>query len=475
VVAQPTWDIVTINPAGAICAGEQVELTATVQGGVKDASGNTNGIIQWKTVDGTDTLDVAAGIGGHVFDTPSKNIAYRPTYSNPLGNGCKLADGKELSITVNSRPSIVSMKLDGTKEDTVLCGNDIQSIINLDIEFKGKSPFRFELTESTQKGVKTQILTTMDSIYTIQLRPTETARYTISMLEDSTNCPAFTNTLTKTVTVNVTHVENLTMATTCGELIAGNKPLARVYFDIVSVPLTGNPTTADIHFVDSTCNGVNTTNQIISVSGNLNYIEFETPTDPGDYEMLLIINGCEYPFILKVLRSNSSEGGNTPLVVQRWDDVVVVNNNPDNNGGYKFTSYQWYKNGELIPGATNQYYQEIGGINGYYSVKLIGTDANNNPVQMMTCETYFAGKGATNVYPVPARTYQGITIEMSLSQEELDGAVLDIYTIAGQHLRQVKVTSNVMKIDGFAAPAAYIGKITTGTKEMKVVKMVVIE
>lgn len=52
-------------------------------------------------------------------------------------------------------------------------------------------------------------------------------------------------------------------------------------------------------------------------------------------------------------------------IKQLFDDVVAI----DNKEG-KYTSYQWYHNGELIPGATLQYYQEKGGLSGSYYVEV---------------------------------------------------------------------------------------------------------
>ncbi len=44
-----------------------------------------------------------------------------------------------------------------------------------------------------------------------------------------------------------------------------------------------------------------------------------------------------------------------------WNDVLTIDNS-DN----LFETYQWYKNGQPIEGATNQYYQENDGLDGYY-------------------------------------------------------------------------------------------------------------
>lgn len=58
-------------------------------------------------------------------------------------------------------------------------------------------------------------------------------------------------------------------------------------------------------------------------------------------------------------------------LVQIFCDVISV----DNSGildsmPNRFTSFQWYHNGEQIPGANKAYYQEKGGLNGSYSLKV---------------------------------------------------------------------------------------------------------
>jgi len=34
------------------------------------------------------------------------------------------------------------------------------------------------------------------------------------------------------------------------------------------------------------------------------------------------------------------------LVVMRWDNTLSIINNPENNGGFSFTSYRWFRNGQ---------------------------------------------------------------------------------------------------------------------------------
>lgn len=73
-----------------------------------------------------------------------------------------------------------------------------------------------------------------------------------------------------------------------------------------------------------------------------------------------------YPFTISF---NSKENGNTELngelmvhysaslIQQRWDDVLGILN-ANYNGGYDFVTFQWYRNGQIIAGATNAYLYE---------------------------------------------------------------------------------------------------------------------
>jgi len=65
-------------------------------------------------------------------------------------------------------------------------------------------------------------------------------------------------------------------------------------------------------------------------------------------------------------------------IVVKFDDVILADNIEGNIIGY-----QWYRDGVLIPGATGQWYQELGGLNGTYSVALTMVDGS----VIFTCDT----------------------------------------------------------------------------------------
>jgi hypothetical protein len=164
-------------------------------------------------------------------------------------------------------------------------------------------------------------------------------------------------------------------------------------------------------------------------------------------------------------------------------------NSPYYNGGIEFTSYQWYKNGVMIQGATQQYYQDPAGVNGEYSVRLTGyrvlqvnsetceiaPGGRGERVEFTSCDQSFNPSSSINVYPVPAKVNQTITVELDLSAEELENAILDIYDAKGAHVQHIKVTGRITKVDGFKAQGTYFGKIVTGTSEIKAVKFVIVK
>ena len=66
-------------------------------------------------------------------------------------------------------------------------------------------------------------------------------------------------------------------------------------------------------------------------------------------------------------------------VHRKWNDVVFVDNSdkncePNCESDLVFVSYQWYRDGVAIEGATEQSYYEYEGLNGVYSVDMIATD-----------------------------------------------------------------------------------------------------
>lgn len=72
------------------------------------------------------------------------------------------------------------------------------------------------------------------------------------------------------------------------------------------------------------------------------------------------------------------------VLAQRWKDVLAVKNADYNGGNYEFTSFQWYKNGAPIEGATASILYEEDGLDldAEYAVLLT---REGSDIKLMSC------------------------------------------------------------------------------------------
>ncbi|MBQ8101204.1 MAG: fibronectin type III domain-containing protein [Paludibacteraceae bacterium] len=111
------------------------------------------------------------------------------------------------------------------------------------------------------------------------------------------------------------------------------------------------------------------------------------------------------------------------VIEQKWNDVLYVLNSRY-NGGYTFTSYQWFRNGQPIDGEVNSYLYlpktELG-TEDLYTVLLTRQDGK----QVLSCP--FVPTVHTDLYEFPTllRTGQQVPVRMPRK------AVLKFYTLTG--------------------------------------------
>ena len=99
------------------------------------------------------------------------------------------------------------------------------------------------------------------------------------------------------------------------------------------------------------------------------------------------------------------------VIVQKWNNVLALLNS-SNNGGYQFTDYQWYKNGQAIDGATKSYlYLSENKLDtlSEYSVKL--TRANDGAV-LFTCPLIPTKHTDINIYPTVLSKAMHVTVKI---------------------------------------------------------------
>jgi len=352
-------------------------------------------------------------------------------------------------------------------EDQV-CSNAIIPDVKLHVKFTGTPPFRYRLVGTD--GTRIDGIVSFDTIDVITVKPVVTTTYAIELLEDNSNC-VNDDFVKPEITVIVTDVQFATP-----EVMACDDNI------IVDIQVID----AKVYTIDVTLDS-----KVIlknyEIGQGLNKIPIDIPSDVtfGTHPVTITIDGCDFTFTMVY---GGSAG--TTLIHRRWEDnndVLVVSNYYCNdgggyyNGGFEFTSFQWYKNGVEIPGATQQYYQDPLGLNGEYAVRLGGykVDCNGNRlgdrVEFTTCDQSFGSTSSVRVYPVPAQVNETVIVEFDMTPAELDGAVLDIYDAKGAHIQHILVVSSRTQVDGFKSQGTYFGRITTGTNEIRAIKFVIVK
>ena len=121
------------------------------------------------------------------------------------------------------------------------------------------------------------------------------------------------------------------------------------------------------------------------------------------------------------------------IVVQKFNNTLLVNNNPETNGGYRFVSYTWYKNGQII--GDGQYFSEGDAVtdlldpSANYRVELTTIDGD----VLSTCLFHVELKTSGKIYlaPNPVQATGSATLFADFDKEELKDMKVSILSIGG--------------------------------------------
>jgi len=144
-------------------------------------------------------------------------------------------------------------------------------------------------------------------------------------------------------------------------------------------------------------------------------------------------------------------------IVSMWTDVVAINNNEG-----KFFGYQWYKDDELIPGATKQYYSDGEDLNACYRARVQLADSS----WIFTCEECFDLRTDSLeliAYPTPAPVGQPVTIKaMGILLEKLAGSRITITKEQGLTVKEFTLPEGERSVDVELSAGLYIATLITG-------------
>ena len=120
------------------------------------------------------------------------------------------------------------------------------------------------------------------------------------------------------------------------------------------------------------------------------------------------------------------------LIRQRWSDAIFFDNSSDN-----YVQWQWYKNGNPVPGATAPYYSESPALNGQYFVIAINKDSQLVQSCTLSITPGTSAPGGIKVSPNPVTPGAMATITSNYTGSALQGAVLQIIDLNGRVRQQI--------------------------------------
>jgi len=139
------------------------------------------------------------------------------------------------------------------------------------------------------------------------------------------------------------------------------------------------------------------------------------------------------------------------LIRQRWNDVIFF----DNSSG-DYVQWQWYKNGDPVPGATAPYYSESPSLNGQYFVIAINKDSQLVQSCILSITPGASPPGGIKVSPNPVTPGAMATITSNYTSSTLQGAVLQIIDLNGRVRQQITSVQPAMQVAMPSEAGTYI-------------------
>lgn len=458
---------VTTTLSAAICAGETYSF-----GGINRT---TAGVY-------TDTLTAAAGNDSIVILNLTVNPVYKDTVAHTICQGEKYyfqgnnytQEGNYTAYlkTKLGCDSIVTLALHvlpayDIRTELHLCANELPYTYADTVFLPGTSSGYYILKRKTSSGC--------DSIVTLALRTypsykvkdtltlatqqlpysigdtifqtdTQTGQYNIR-LKTINGCDSIVSLSLKIVDGFIAEPLNL-------PLICADDP----YFTISYKVTSGNVDSVLLLFDQKALNvGFSNIDRLVTGQTTVD-VAMPQSVVPDNYTAVLAFKNLSgyalsYPLTFTVNYPSS-------IVLQKWNDVLALLNSKY-NGGYEFSAYQWYRNGEIIPNATQSYIYIANGeldMNAGYSVKLTRT---TDGTELFCCPVIPTRRSCVGVYPTLLSAGDMIKIDMPAA------GTVAMYSLAGVIISETTLQPGANHIQVPALAGSYVLRIIARDNEIK--------
>ena len=222
--------------------------------------------------------------------------------------------------------------------------------------------------------------------------------------------------------------------------------------------------------VTTTVDDPNATVEINGMTGEV--VELPLPNYGENVVPINVIaqNGEIEAYTLKVNKPAPFE----QLVVMRWNNTLSVINNPANNGGFKFTSYRWFRDGQMF--CTEQWFTEDQhgrALNPEHEYQVEATTTDGKVLN--TCTSVITLKNSTSMemiaHPNPVDMGQTLYIEADVDDHLLINAVIEVYDLTGNRIDHMRAQGRLTPVSVRYTTGVYVFVLKGAegfTKELRV-------
>jgi hypothetical protein len=392
-----------------LCSGEYTTPVA-FSGNVTNFEWTANGNVIDSMPAGVQTGDFGAYLVENKGNTALTSIITVKPNSTASMETCGKTD-TTFSITVLPEPKLTTI----LKNDTLCSGNQTTPVI-----FSGATSYQWLASENVL-GIPTGTQTGNFGNYTVENKSESNQQSTVRVTPLS-------NLGNKICLGDIGSFQVLVYPQTQIQSFTSNKP---VFCEGEQLELYVEATGGDLSYKWYL------NNNLLANTSNKQYSLFlPSRSYSGNYHVE-VSGRCGTEKSQNIYREVSSD----KMLVEKWDDVILVDNSMND-----YVGYQWYKDNQLIPGATNQFYQELSGLNGCYGVEL--TLVNGR--KMRSCERCIEqpDRKAFSIYPNPVKQGQNIWIETT---EEIH--YIRVYSVDGKLLHNKQYPNGNVSLDLPQLPA----------------------
>ena len=151
------------------------------------------------------------------------------------------------------------------------------------------------------------------------------------------------------------------------------------------------------------------------------------------------------------------------VMEQRWNDAIVLLTSKY-NGGYDFTAFQWYKNGQPLEGEQRSYLYQPLELDAEYQVLLTEADGT----QLLSCPLVPEDRSDVNLYPTVVNSQQS-AVRCHVSEN----ATLTIYDALGRVMQTTALSTGDTMVKTPDVTGIYFARIVLPTGKERTYKLIV--